>query len=198
MKSINVDEISLIGLRNENYAELLPEFYQLKKVVENSPWHVHQTVFDHVVKVYEEMEKLLKKSNLSPERKKLLRIATLLHDIAKPDTLITDQEGMARCPGHELLGASRVKNFAQRFCLNELETITVEKIVRYHGFISEMINLILETGKADKYQSLFRETVGEVAEELLLLMHADLLGSDLSKTFPNEFFNRIKLLAQFQ
>jgi hypothetical protein len=196
MDLIKIEEVTGAELTAGEYLDILPEFYQLKTVVENNPWHDHQTVFDHVIKVYMELEKLLVKVDMSPERKRLLRIATLLHDIAKPDTLVTDKAGMARCPGHELMGASRVKNFAGRFGLNESETKTVEKIVLYHGFISDMITLSMTNGKVNKYRKIFREVVGEVAEELLLLMHADLLGSDLAKTQPLEFRNRIELVGE--
>lgn len=129
-------------------------------------------------------------------RLEILKVATLLHDIAKNDTLVTHADGTSGCPGHELIGAARVKLFSDRFDLGLRDAEYVERIVRYHGFISEILNLILSTEEEERYLKLFMETVGDVAIELVLLMHADLLGCDLAKNDPTAHTERISLLKK--
>ena len=64
-------------------------------------------------------------------RQNILKVATLLHDIAKTDVLVKRPDGTAGCPGHELIAAGRVRNFAKRFSLNSKAELYVERIVRY-------------------------------------------------------------------
>jgi hypothetical protein len=121
-------------------------------------------------------------------------VATLLHDIAKVDTLITRPDGTAGCPGHELIAASRVGLFADRFGLDYVDEEYVERIIRYHGFISDILTLIIANGATEKYLHILKETVGDVVLELILLMQADLLGSDLQQADKNEFESRMNIL----
>lgn len=127
-------------------------------------------------------------------KKEALIVATLLHDIAKVDVLLMRPDGTAGCPGHELIGAGRVKRFSARFGLDTADELYVERMVRYHGFISEILNLIIANKNKNKYLDIFKETVGDVAIELILLMHADLIGSDLEKGDKLAYDNRIDIL----
>ena len=179
--------------------------------MENNPWHDHQTVLDHVIKVYAALEQLLKfeesvesqKAALhkyfshtvgNHSRKEIVCAAALLHDIAKIDTLVTTTDGSSYCPGHELIGASRVRKFSERLALDAIAAEYVERIVRYHGFISEILNYILMYGNKQKYFELFSETVGDVALELVLHMQADIQGCDLEMLDKTGFVQRIDLL----
>lgn len=122
----NIIDITSEKLKKGVYKQVFPEYYQLKKVTENGPWHLNQNVFDHVVAVFASLEEVLKLKFLEKNekekiikylnkkigkylRKELLIIATLLHDIAKADLLIKDKNENTQCPGHEVIGASMVK-----------------------------------------------------------------------------------------
>lgn len=211
--SIEIKKITAQALRSKEYIEFFPEYYELESAVENGPWHDNQNVLDHVIAVFAGLEKVLEldgdgrasaqkifietylsESIGTKTRREILKVATLLHDIAKVDTLVKRPDGTANCPGHELIGAARVKNFADRFDLSKNDEEYVERIVRYHGFISEILGAILVTGATEKYLRLFKETVGDVALELVLLMHADLLGSDLARTDKKAYDDRIEVL----
>ena len=206
-----ISEITSQKLKDKVYLEQFPEYYQLETIEENSIWHDHQNVLDHVIGVYEGLEKVLAFESLSAEQKlsvnkylqqqignhsrlALLKVATLLHDIAKVDTLVIDANGTARCPGHELIAAGRVKKFTERFHLNARDEEYVERMVRYHGLISEFLNLIIANGQKEKYLQLYQETVGDVSLDLILLMKADLMGSDLQKADPQGHKNRMEIL----
>jgi len=211
MKRIVISSISSKSLRSKNYIDIFPEYYNLAKVTENNLWHNNQKVFDHVISVFEGLETVFRFDNLSKKqstslkkylsekigggtRKKILIVATLLHDIAKIDTYIKKSDGTSSCPGHELISAGRVKNFAERFDLDIKAESNVERIVRYHDFISEILNLMIANQDKEKYFRIFNETVNDVAIELTLLMHADLLGCDLEKGDKKGYDDRITLL----
>ncbi len=208
---IPISDITSQNLLSRKYIRVLPEYYLLETVTENSIWHDHQVVLDHVIRVYEGLESILHydfyeadyriqlEQHLSEPvekrtKKELLQVATLLHDIAKVDTLIIRPDGTAGCPSHELIGAERVKNFSKRFGFGPKDEEFTERIVRYHGFISEILNSILETGYKEKYFRIFKEITAEQSVCLVLLMHADLLGADLEKNDKKAFNERISLL----
>ena len=128
-------------------------------------------------------------------RKEVLIVATLLHDIAKTETLVKSPDGTARCPGHELIGAGMVGKFTERFGLGKQDEEYVERIVRYHGLISDFLTLIISNGKRERYLEIFRETVGDVGIELVILMKADLLGSDLEKGNKKGYDDRMVILS---
>lgn len=207
-RNILLSSITSVDLKKRKYAHILPEYYALAALTENSgAWHVHQNVLTHVIGVFEGLETILKSGGhkkyetyLSERiekksRKEILIAAALLHDIAKNDTLITRPDGTTNCPGHELVGAGRVNLFAKRFGLGKKDEAYVERIVRYHGFISQILTLIVANGHKEKYARIFQETVGDVAFELTFLMHADLLGSDIQKNDRRVFDEGVALLT---
>jgi hypothetical protein len=209
---INIREITSKDLREKKYTAEFPEYYALADVIENNPWHFNQNVLDHVIQVFEGLEQVLMFKSLNQKtvqflttylderignknRCDILKISTLLHDIAKIDTLISNSDGTTRCPGHELVAAGRIILFKQRFDLDKKSNTYVERIVLYHQFISDILNFIVLTGDKRKYFKIFQETVGDVDIELILLMKADILGSDLKKLDRNAFDERMDILS---
>jgi len=208
---INILKITSESLKEKAYLDVFPEYYNLAKVTENSLWHNNQNVLDHVIGVFEGLEKVLKFESVpdlhrdlverylsevlgNKTRREILIVATLLHDIGKAETLMQRPDGTAGCPGHELVGAAQVKNFAERFGLDSQAESYVERIVRYHGFIYQILELIVANGQKNKYLVIFKETVGDVALELVLLMRADLFGSDLEAGDEKAYKDRVNTL----
>lgn len=211
LNKINISTITSKSLRERKYIDVFPEYYYLEKTIENNLWHNNQNVLDHVISVFAELENILKFKNLNSAQKSLLKkylsdkiekrsrkeiliVSTLLHDIAKTDTLVKLPDGTAYCPGHDLLGAKKVNLFSDRFDLGKKDEKYVERIIKYHYYISEILNSIINEGNKEKYLKIFRDTVGDIAIELVLLMQADLLGSDLSKNDKKGFDDRVTLL----
>jgi hypothetical protein len=208
---IDISEVTSKSLRDKIYSDSFPEYYKLASVTENGLWHGNQNVLDHVISVYAGLERVLGFEDLKDGQKdvlkkylseiignqtrlNILKVATLLHDIAKTDVLVKRPDGTAGCPGHEFIAAGRVKNFAKRFVLDNKAESYVERIVRFHGFISEILNLMIANKDKEKYFRIFNETVNDIAIELTLLMHADLLGCDLERNDKKGFDDRIALL----
>ncbi len=212
MPRIAISTVTSQELKEKKYLEVFPEYYNLAAITENSLWHDNQNVFDHVVSVFAGLEKVVTFQNTTAQvrvflqeyllqhvgvftRREILTAATLLHDIAKVDTLVQSTDGTSRCPGHELIAASQVSRYADRFGFDSKDANYIERIVRYHGLVSDFLTLQIANGNKEKYLTLFMQTVGDVAIELVLLMESDLLGSDLHKKDAQAYDDRIATLA---
>lgn len=212
-EELDILQITPKDLRAGKYQSELPELYNLKGVVENSLWHTQQTVFDHSVRVFEELTTALRLQFIKPpqrdrwnkylnssvgnkQRRALLKIAALLHDLGKMDVNVKRDDGTVVCPGHELVGAQGVKIFRERFGLTQPEEELVTRLVLYHGFVSEIINYILVSGQKSRYLEIYKKTVGNGARELVLFLYADIKGSDLKANAFQEYEMRRKLLEK--
>lgn len=66
------------------------------------------------------------------EADKVLRLTMLLHDVAKPACLTTDEAGQNHFKGHPALGADMAKTILHRLKFDNATTEQVCRLVRYH------------------------------------------------------------------
>jgi putative nucleotidyltransferase with HDIG domain len=135
--------------------------------VEQNPYHRH-TVFDHIMETLDRVPPVLH-----------LRLAALLHDIAKPRVRIYDDDQW-RFFGHEEAGAILAEEIMERMRLPRPLIKKVVRLVRYH-----MIRYSPEWG--DPAVRRFLRKVGpEHVPDLLTLRRADLQahGTSLEPTGP--------------
>jgi len=109
---INILAITANSLKAREYEQIFPEYYALATITENGLWHDNQNVLDHVIAVFAGLEKVLQFASLASShknslenylsqrigtktRREILIVATLLHDIAKIDTLVNRADGTA-------------------------------------------------------------------------------------------------------
>lgn len=137
---------------------IIPELRKLDGFPQNTPYHIYD-VWTHTVKVVSSAEN-------SPE----LRVAALLHDIAKPECLKTDSNGIAHFKGHPELSAEKSNSILKALrCSN--------------AFISTVYNIIL---LHDMYPDAKKSTVArfcskyspETIRQTLKLMRADTAGKN--------------------
>jgi poly(A) polymerase len=103
----------------------------------------------------------------------LLKIAALLHDVAKPRTKILDDNGRARFIGHAKQGAELVINVMERLRFSGRETKLVEDMVMHHLHPVQMATEGLPSSKA--VYRYFRDR-GDSGMDILLLALADYLA----------------------
>ena len=171
---------------------LIPEFYDLKNTVEDNEWHIKETVFDHSLSVLENLEKIfrnLDKNILNKSRKNLLRIAALLHDISKPETMVYEN-GIANSLGHEQKGSIKAKKILKRFNLSKKESGIITNVVKYHGLIHKIISPDNKNFQ-EEYKKFKKRFSKSIFFELILLGYADTIGSYLKKSNPNRYKHRI-------
>jgi len=113
--------------------------------------------------------------NECPSKDPIIRLATLLHDIAKPRTLkIID--GKLTFYNHEIIGSRMAKNIAKRLRLSSEEIERIFILVRYHMFHYQPEN-------SDASIRRFMKKVGlENINDILDVREADRLGSGARKT----------------
>ncbi len=107
-------------------------------------------------------------------RKSLLRLAALLHDIAKPQTKTVEESGKTRFLGHAKEGATAVTDIMERLRFSAREIKLVEILVRYHLRPTQMSHEGLPTSRA--IYRYFRDT-GEAGIDILFLSLADHLAA---------------------
>ncbi len=100
----------------------LPEFDKAMETPQNNPHHIY-TVGEHM------LQTLL---HVRPDRS--LRIAALLHDIAKPDTETIDEEGISHFHGHAEAGEEKAAAILRRLKFDNDTIGKVKKYVKYHDY----------------------------------------------------------------
>ena len=122
--------------------------------------------------------------------KVLLKLAGLLHDIAKPMTKAIDDTGRARFLGHAKQGAAMTVGILERLRFSNHETKLVESLVYHHLRPAQMANNELPTQRA--IYRYFRDT-GEAGIDILLLALADYLASRGPLASMEEWRNHCRL-----
>ena len=107
-------------------------------------------------------------------RKSLLKLAALLHDIAKPQTRTIDDDGRAHFLGHPQEGADTAASILERLRFSGREIKQVELLVKYHLRPTQMSHEELPTRRA--IYRYFRDT-GDAGIDILYLCLADHLAT---------------------
>ena len=183
-----------LGLLTALVSELAP-----LKGVEQPKEHTWD-VFDHSIQTVAALEFLLRESTLEyaeeevlssvpwsekleqhfsreissgSTAKSMLKLAALLHDIAKPQTK-TIEEGRMRFLGHPETGAATAASIMERLRFSNKEIQLVALLVKYHLRPTQMSNEGMPTDRA--IYRYFRDT-GEAGIDLLYLCLADHLAA---------------------
>jgi len=107
-------------------------------------------------------------------RGSLLKLAALLHDIAKPQAKAIEADGRMRFLGHAKEGAAMTVNILERLRFSGKEVKLVENMVLYHLRPLQMSHAGLPTRRA--IYRYFRDT-GEAGIDILFLSLADHLAA---------------------
>jgi len=147
---------------------ILPELLENYGVMQNKH-HIYDC-YTHAIKSLEYATK--KKYNI------YVRLASLLHDIAKPRVKVGEGEN-STFYNHEMVGAKMCFQILNRlkFSNNEIEKIT--KLVRYHQFYYNVDEV-----KEASIRRLIKNVGLENIDELLQVRMADRIGSGVPKAEP--------------
>ncbi len=199
----NILLLNKANIKSGKLLSLIPEFYELKNVVENSKWHNKESVFDHTLSVLNDLEKILLNLNKgikeflnkkidsnTSTRKDLLKISVLFHDIAKTETIVNNDDGSTLCPDHEEKGSIKTKKILKRFKLSNKEIEFVSNIVKNHYLIHGILTPLNQNFQKE-FVNFKERFINSMYWELILLGFADTIGSYLVETYPDEFKSRI-------
>ena len=99
---------------------ILPEFSVLMQTEQNNPHHCY-TVGEHTIHVVQQVE-----------NQKVLRLAALFHDIAKPVCKTTDETGVDHFYGHPVRGSEMARGILRRLKFDNDTTDRVCRLVHWH------------------------------------------------------------------
>lgn len=112
----------------------------LKDVPQEPRWHAEGDVWIHTKMVLEALLALPEFQALPEGDRQIVFTATLLHDVAKPATTITDTDGVIRSPKHSVIGEKIARQILWKGDVeNGLEPCPLPmrericELVRYHG-----------------------------------------------------------------
>jgi tRNA nucleotidyltransferase/poly(A) polymerase len=125
--------------------------------------------------IYDVWEHSLRALNNCESKNPITRLATLIHDIAKP--VVARGEGEARTfHNHEVVGSRIANKIAKRLVLTNKQTDLLFRLVRWHMFT-------VEETQTDKAVRRFIKNVGkENIDEMIALRRSDRLGSGSKET----------------
>src|SRR3989344_2139046 len=167
LKSPNPYE-GVVMLRNSGILnQIIPQLEQTVGVEQKSPGRHHTLdVWNHL---------LLSLKNC-PSKDPLVRLATLLHDIGKPQTRKVLENGTVTFYNHEIIGARIIKEIANRLSLSKKEKDKLWVLVRRHQFT-------VDERQTDSAIRRFIKNVGkENMQDMLDLRVGDRLGGGATET----------------
>lgn len=143
-----------------------PEFDKAYETKQNNPHHIY-TVGEHMLRCLEHVR-----------ADKVLRLTMLLHDIAKPETLQTGEDGVDHFYGHPEISAQMARSILRRLRFDN-DTITkVTKLIKYHD---RKLSL-----KPEKLRKAIVEIGPELFPMLLEVKEADMLAQSMYKREEKE------------
>lgn len=154
--------IGIVKLRNVGILQIiLPELERCFGVVQEGPKH------DRVYDIGEHSLLTLKNT---PSTDPLIRLAALLHDVGKPDTVHTASDGNVTFYHHDVVGGQIVRQIARRFNISKKQTDKLYKLVRWHLFT-------VDERQTDSAIRRFIKNVGmENIDDIMALRVGDRLG----------------------
>lgn len=99
-----------------------PEFDKAMATDQNHPHHCY-SVGEHILHSMTEVSK-----------DKTLRLAMMLHDIGKPDSLTIDEKGITHFHGHPQKSEEIAKKVLRRLKFDNHTTYVVSRLVRFHDY----------------------------------------------------------------
>lgn len=148
-------------------AQILPELEDMIGVEQKSPGRHH---------IYDVWNHSLFAMKFCPSQDPLVRFATLLHDIGKPKTQKTTEEGIITFYNHEVIGAHTVKKIAERLRFSKADRDRLFKLTRWHQFT-------VDERQTDSAIRRFIRNVGkENIDDMLALRIGDRLGGGAKET----------------
>ena len=110
----------------------LPELDEMMKCEQHNPHHCY-TVGEHTLRVIAEVNRLIDGyNNINRKQHIALVYAALLHDIAKPVCITTDEKGIDHFHGHDVQGEEMAGQILHRLKFDNDTIATVKALVRNH------------------------------------------------------------------
>ncbi len=195
---------------------IVPELDAARGVTQ--PREHHWDVFDHSIETVAQLERLLQ-GGRAPEdddlrsvprfddmdahfaehvgdgaaRLAMLKLACLLHDVAKPETRTVEPSGRVRFLGHHKLGADTAGRIAERLRLSRRAAAYLTTLVEHHLRPGQMA----APGKLPSRRAIYRyyRDLDDAAIDTLYLNLADYLGARGPDLNPADWRERCRVVG---
>ena len=175
------------------FLEAVPEL-SLARGLEGSPYH-HLDTLDHVLEVVRRVEEELEVRRLGARvpagRVEGLRLAALLHDVAKPVTR-GEIDGRVLFVAHDSLGAALARRICRRLDAPASHADLAATLTALHLKIGFMKN-----PRTDHTPERLARAAGPFGEELAVLSLADRLAAQGPRLKPEHIDRHVALCADF-
>lgn len=152
---------------SELLKEILPELDKCFGVTQKSPKRHH---------IYDVGTHLVMSLKFCKSQNPIVRLATLLHDIGKPEVVSKTEDEVITFYNHEVVGTKIVRNIADRLRLSKNDSDKLITLVRWHQFS-------VDERQTDKAMRRFIRRVGkDNLEDMLALRIGDRLGGGAQET----------------
>ncbi|HAQ41579.1 MAG TPA: hypothetical protein DCM73_12630 [Clostridiales bacterium] len=139
--------------------DIIPELLKLKGFDQHTPYH-DKDILDHTMAVLDAIKPKLH-----------LRMAALLHDVAKPECFTVDAKGRGHFYGHHIKSAEESEKILRRLEYDDEFIDEVKILIRFH-YIKEIVSNVKENGIKK-----FIDSIGEERlDDMLELIRADMMG----------------------
>jgi len=173
--------------------DFVPEL-SLARELEGSQYH-HLSTLDHILEVVRGVEREFQEGRLGArvgeDHVQGLRLAALLHDVAKPVTR-GELEGRILFVSHDSLGAGMVRRIGRRLGLSAGETDLTATLTALHLKIGFMGN-----PRTDYPPERLARAAGPFGEELAVLSWADRLAAQGPRLKPEHLRRHEELCTRF-
>ncbi len=153
---------------------VLPELIPMEGLDQKTKYHIYD--------VYEHTAWVVHYSPATP----LSRWAALLHDVGKPDTFFTDEEGVGHMYGHPKVSVEHLHSIAKRLRFSRAFTNDLALLIRYH-----------DTRPAPTKKSIRRLYAKLENKEYLFHAMCDLMRADSLAQAP-EYHERVKEIDELE
>lgn len=158
---------------------ILPEIERCFGIVQEGPKHD---------RVYDIGEHSLLSLKECPSKDPVVRFATLIHDVGKPDTMNVQENNNVTFYGHDVVGGRVAKQICDRLKFSNKQTEKVVTLVRFHMFT-------LDEHQTDSAIRRFITNISiENVDDMMALRVGDRLGGGTQKAVSwrmEEFRKRI-------
>jgi poly(A) polymerase len=169
------------NLHTVEYAELVTRGHQNSAIYSLAPWNA-------AVEAY-----FAEEVGDGFSRRTVLKLAGLLHDIAKPQTKAPDKTGRIRFLGHSELGAEMVTERLTQLRFSARIVAMLSRMVFHHLRPAQ-----LRHGDADptpRAMHRYYRDVGDVAVDTIYLALADYLGAKGPEVVADRWANHARMLG---
>lgn len=179
-----------LGMELGIFHELHPDFVSMLNTPQEAQWHPEGDVWTHTLMAVDQAAKIIRSQNLNEEEAWTLMLATICHDLGKPETTEFNEEGKIVSYGHDKEGVEPTLKFLKRIGVDLATTEKVAKLVENHMWShTNYSNFTKGQDVSDgAFRKLARNLYPATIEELARLGYADGTGTGYYGTLKNLSF----------